>query len=408
MFTLPSGKRARILLGAALAGVLTIGAALYARGGGGSETYRTTKPERGEIMSSVTSSGTINPVVTVTVGTPVSGIIKELYADYNSQVKKGQVIAQIDPATYRAQVEQSQGNYLAARANLEKAKVALIDASRTQSRYKSLVKDGSVSVSDYDTYATAAASAQAAVTAAQGSVSQAKGAYDQARTNLDYTTITSPVDGVIISRSVEVGQTVAASLQAPTLFTIAQDLTKMQIYATVDESDIGKIHEGGNASFSVDAYPETRFSGVVTQVRNAATTVSNVVTYTVLVGVDNAGLLLKPGMTASVTFETARKADALKIPTAALRYKPKTEGAAATQAGQAGQKAKSGAKRVYVLREGKPVQVSVTVGIANDKETEITGGDLKPEDSVVLESLGVQKTASASPLGMSGGMGPPR
>lgn len=408
MFTLPSGKRARILLGAALAGVLTIGAALYARGGGGSETYRTTKPERGEIMSSVTSSGTINPVVTVTVGTPVSGIIKELYADYNSQVKKGQVIAQIDPATYRAQVEQSQGNYLAARANLEKAKVALIDASRTLSRYKSLVKDGSVSVSDYDTYATAAASAQAAVTAAQGSVSQAKGAYDQARTNLDYTTITSPVDGVIISRSVEVGQTVAASLQAPTLFTIAQDLTKMQIYATVDESDIGKIHEGGNASFSVDAYPETRFNGVVTQVRNAATTVSNVVTYTVLVGVDNAGLLLKPGMTASVTFETARKADALKIPTAALRYKPKTEGAAATQAGQAGQKAKSGAKRVYVLREGKPVQVSVTVGIANDKETEITGGDLKPEDSVVLESLGVQKTASASPLGMSGGMGPPR
>lgn len=410
MFTLPSGKRARILLGAALAAVLTIGAALYARGGGGSETYRTTKPERGEIMSSVTSSGTINPVVTVTVGTPVSGIIKELYADYNSQVKKGQVIAQIDPATYRAQVEQSQGNYLAAHANLEKAKVALADATRTQNRYKSLVKDGSVSVSDYDTYATAAASAQAAVTAAQGSVSQAKGAYDQARTNLDYTTITSPVDGVIISRSVEVGQTVAASLQAPTLFTIAQDLTKMQIYATVDESDIGKIHEGGNASFSVDAYPETRFNGVVTQVRNAATTVSNVVTYTVLVGVDNAGLLLKPGMTASVTFETARKADALKIPTAALRYKPKTEGTAtaSTQAGQAGQKAKSGAKRVYVLRGGKPVQVSVTVGIANDKETEVTGGDLKPEDSVVLESLGVQKTASTSPLGMTGGMGPPR
>lgn len=376
-------------------------------GNGGEIGYRTETAARGSLSATVTSSGTINPVVTVTVGTPVSGIIKELYADYNSQVKKGQVIAQIDPATYRAQVEQTRGSYLSAQANLDKAKVTLADAERTMKRYQNLVKDGSVAVSDYDTYVTAAASARAAVDAAAGSVAQAKGAYDQARTNLDYTTITSPVDGIVISRVVEVGQTVTASMSTPTLFTIAQDLTKMQISATVDESDIGKVHEGGDATFSVDAYPETRFSGSVTQVRNAATTVSNVVTYSVIVAVDNSELKLKPGMTANVTFVAATRENVLTIPTASLRFRPKAADGKSVEAG----KLEAGKKRVYVLNNGTPQPVVITTGIGNDKQTEVTSGDLAEGAEVILEALtGTAAQKSTNPMGVARGpgMGPPR
>jgi HlyD family secretion protein len=380
----------------------------FLRGSKNEISYSTAKAERGSLSATVTSSGTINPVVTVTVGTPVSGIIKELFADYNSQVKKGQVIAQIDPATYRALVEQSRGSYLNAQANLDKAKVTLADAERTLKRYQNLVKDGSVAVSDYDTYATAAASARAAVGAAAGSVAQAKGAYDQAQTNLNYTTITSPVDGIVISRVVEVGQTVTASMSTPTLFTIAQDLTKMQISATVDESDIGKVHEGGNATFTVDAYPETHFSGTVTQVRNAATTVSNVVTYSVIVAVDNSELKLKPGMTANVTFVAATRENVLKISTACLRFRPKTADGKNIEAGRL----ETGKKRIYVLVGGKPQPVVITTGIGNDKETEVSSGDLAEGAEVILEAQTgtAAKATSTNPLGTSRGpgMGPPR
>jgi len=394
MPTLINKKPLGFALAATLALALAGGAIYYFRGGNAAETYRTAKATRGEIVATVTSSGNITPVVTVNVGAPVSGTIKELFVDFNSQVKKGQVIAQIDPATFRAQVEQSKGNYLAAQANLEKAKVTLADTTRTLNRYKSLVHDGSVSQSDYDTAATAAASAKAALGAAQGSVAQAKGSFDQARTNLDYATIRSPVDGIVISRAVDVGQTVAASFTTPTLFTIAQDLTKMQIYATVDESDIGKVKEGGNATFTVDAYPESNFAGVVTQVRNAATTVSNVVTYTVVVGVDNSDLRLKPGMTANVTFITAKKAYVLKIPTAALRFRPKSADDAAKA--QADGKAKgAGGKKIYILKDGKPSPVAVQLGIGNDKETEVTGGELPADAEVVIEALSTGKNGAA-------------
>jgi len=401
----------KIAVTAALVLALAGGAYLYLRGGKQAESYRTAKPTRGEIVSTVTSSGNITPVVSVSVGAAVSGTIKELFVDFNSPVKKGQIIAQIDPATFRAQVEQSKGNYLAAQANLDKAKVTLADTTRTMNRYKDLVKDGSVSVSDYDTYATAAASAKAALGAAQGTVAQAKGSFDQARTNLDYATIRSPVDGIVISRAVDVGQTVAASFTTPTLFTIAQDLTKMQIYATVDESDIGKIKEGGNATFTVDAYPESNFSGVVTQVRNAATTVSNVVTYTVVVGVDNSDLKLKPGMTANVTFITAKKADALKIPTAALRFRPKTADAAGADKDGARVAAKAagkggGGKKIYLLKDGLPVAVTITLGIGNDKETEVAGGGLPADAEVIIEAVAAKGKNGASKSGSSAG-GPP-
>jgi len=406
--TILTGKSRLAIIAAVL--LLAAGGAYYAMRSSKTETvYRTEKAALGDITSTVTSSGSIAPLVTVTVGTPVSGIIKSLSADYNSQVKKGQVIAQIDPATYSALVEQSRGSYLSAVANLEKAKVTLVDANRTFKRYQDLVKDGSVAVSDYDTYATAAASAKAAVGAAQGSVAQAKGSFDQAKTNLNYTTIVSPVDGIVISRAVEVGQTVTASMSTPTLFTIAQDLTKMQINATVDESDIAKVHEGGNASFNVDAYPEETFSGVVTQVRNAATTTSNVVTYSVILAVDNTDLKLRPGMTANVTFVTATKTGTLKIPTAALRYRPKT--AATGQKQEAQPKLEPGQKRVYVLQNGRPVPVVITVGIGNDKETEVLKGDLAEGADIILEEqAGVKASSGSNPLSSRSGpgMGPPR
>jgi len=406
MPTFASGKPFKLAVAAALVLAVAGGAYFYYRNGKQAESYRTAKPTRGEIVATVTSSGNITPVVTVNVGAPVSGTIKELFVDFNSLVKKGQVIAQIDPATFRAQVEQSRGNYLAAQANAEKAKVTLADATRTMKRYESLVRDGSVSQSDFDTAATAAASAQAALGAAQGSVAQARGSYDQARTNLDYATIRSPVDGIVISRAVDVGQTVAASFQTPTLFTIAQDLTKMQIYATVDESDIGKVREGGKATFTVDAYPEASFAGIMTQVRNAATTVQNVVTYTVVVGVDNPDLRLKPGMTANVTFESARKNDALKIPTAALRFRPKTTDAPGSAKGAAKGPAKgAGGKRIYILKDGRPAPVSVTLGIGNDKETEVTGGELPADAEVIIEAQaatgknGAAKNTGAQQMG---------
>lgn len=409
MPTLTNKKPLKIAVAALLVLALAGGAYYFLRGGKQSESYRTSKVLRGSISSTVTSSGTINPVVSVSVGAAVSGTIKELFVDFNSPVKKGQIIAQIDPATFRAQVEQSKGNFLAAQANMEKAKVTLADATRTMNRYKDLVRDGSVSVSDYDTYATAAASAKAALSAAVGSVAQAKGSYDQARTNLDYATIRSPVDGIVISRAVDVGQTVAASFTTPTLFTIAQDLTKMQIYATVDESDIGKVHEGGNATFTVDAYPEARFAGIVTQVRNAATTVSNVVTYTVVVGVDNSDLKLKPGMTASVTFVSDTRDNALKIPTAALRFRPKDADGKKVEAARL----EAGKKRVYTLRDGRLKEHVITVGIGNDKETEVTGGDLAEGADIVLEALGASSAAAkttSNPMGSARtpGMGPPR
>jgi len=405
--TLPQVFKGKMRL-ALITAVLLLAAGggyLALRGNKTATVYRTEPATRGDIASTVTSSGSIAPLVTVTVGTPVSGIIKSLSADYNSQVKKGQVIAQIDPATYNALVEQSRGSYLNAQANVAKAKVTLVDAKRTLARYQNLVKDGSVSVSDFDTYATAAASAKAALDAAEGSVAQAKGSYDQARTNLNYTTIVSPVDGIVISRAVEVGQTVTASMSTPTLFTIAQDLTQMQINATVDESDIAKVHEGGNATFSVDAYPEELFAGVVTQVRNAATTTSNVVTYSVILAVDNKDLKLRPGMTASVTFVAATRQSALKIPTAALRYRPKT--------GQQGQQAKlePGQKRIYVLKNGRPEPVIIGVGIGNDKETEVTKGDLTEGAEIILEEQTTTsaKASSGNPLSTRSGpgMGPP-
>jgi HlyD family secretion protein len=366
--------------------------------------FRTAKVETGTILSTVTATGTLNAVVTVQVGTQVSGTIQKLYVDFNSIVKKGQAIAQIDPAIFNAQVEQSRGNYLNAQANVSKAKADVVDTRRTLARNTQLLKDGVISQADFDTAETKYQQALDSVKAAEGSVAQTFGAYRQAQTNLRYSTIKSPVDGIVVSRNVDVGQTVAASFQTPTLFTIAQDLTKMQIDTSVDEADIGKIRVGENAEFNVDAYPELHFTGKVVQIRNAPTIAQNVVTYNVIIAVDNKELKLKPGMTANVNIEVLKKDDVLKVPGAALRFRPtaaREETARPTSANRHRGVVRPAGRQVYVLKEGKPVPVSVTTGISDNSFVEITGGKLRPGEEVITSQIlpGKKSATGVRPMG---------
>jgi len=376
-------------------------------------SYKTARIERGTIISNVAATGNLSAVTTVQVGTQVSGTIQKLYVDYNSRVKKGQAIAEIDPALFNASVEQSQGNYLSAEANLQKTKVTVADAERTYNRNKKLLADGIISQSDFDVAETAWQSARAAVKAAEGSVAQTRGALMQSKTNLRYSIIRSPVDGVVISRAVDVGQTVAASFQTPTLFTIAQDLTKMQIEVSVDEADISRIQLDQPASFTVDSYPEQSFRGKVVQIRSAPIITQNVVTYAVVVNVDNSDLKLKPGMTANVSIEVAKREDVLKLPPAALRFKPKSKtdepkekrqpGAGREAGGKAGGRKGSGGQKVYILKENKPLAVPVTTGIANNSSIELVESTLKEGDEVIIEQIGgdskKKAAGSASPMG---------
>ena len=305
---------------------------------GSSQKFRLAKVEKGEVNLVVTATGTINPVINVLVGSQVSGTIKALYADYNSQVKEGQVIAQIDPAIFDAQVEQGKANVLNAQANVEngkanlvKAEVAVLDAKRNLDRNKPLLERQVIAQATLDTaqanYDTAVAQrevAKAQVESSKAQLEQAKAALKVSETNLRYTTIRSPVNGTVISRNVDVGQTVAASLQAPTLFTIAKNLAEMQVDSNVSEADVGRIMVGQEATFTVDAYPERIFRGTVSEIRNAPIIVQNVVTYDVVIQVDNKDLKLKPGMTANVSVMIAHREGVLKIPNAALRFRPET------------------------------------------------------------------------------------
>jgi HlyD family secretion protein len=298
--------------------------------------YYTAKVDHGDIRQVVDATGTINAVTTVQVGSQVSGTINKLFVDFNSHVKKGQVIAQIDPSLFEATVSQAQADLENARANLaashantEKAKATAIQTKADYDRNLALTKEGVVSQQALDLAKANSDSAQAQVSAAvaqegqaRAQVAQKEAAVKVAQTNLNYTTIHAPIDGTVVARNVDVGQTVAASLQAPTLFTIAQDLTKMQVYAKTDESDVGQIRPGQRVSFKVDAYPRDTFSGKVSQVRMNSTVVQNVVTYDTIVDFDNPDLKLFPGMTAYVTIPVASATNVIKIPNGALRYKP--------------------------------------------------------------------------------------
>jgi len=311
----------KIIIGGIILIAVAATAFFLLRNNGGEVKFRTEKVTKGDIEMAVTATGTVNPVTTVLVGTQVSGTVKNIYVDFNSPVKKGQLIARIDPALFEAQVNQARANLLSAKANMDKAEATQTDAKRTMERNKELLAKNLIAQSDLDTAGTNYETAKASVSAAKAQIAQSEAALSSAETNLHYTKIISPVDGIVVSRNVDVGQTVAASFQTPTLFSIAQDLTKMQIDTSVDEADIGKVKTEQEVDFTVDAYPDITFKGKVWQIRNAPITVQNVVTYDVVIQVNNPDLKLKPGMTANVSIIVDMKKDALKIPNAALRFK---------------------------------------------------------------------------------------
>lgn len=329
--------------------------------------------DRGPIEVTVTATGTLNPVRTVQVGTYVSGPILELFADFNSPVAKGQRVAKIDPRSFQVRVKQAEANVASAAARIAKSRADLALKKLAYERSRELRAQSLIAQNELDVARSNHDQAHAQLALDEASERSAQAQLDEARIQLGYTDIVSPVDGVVVSRNVNVGQTVAASFQTPTLFQIAQDLTKMQVNTSVSESDIGAVAEAQPASFTVDAYPGRRFEGRVAQVRNAPVVVQNVVTYDVVVSVENPDLALKPGMTATVSIVTARRDDALRVPLRALRFRPDT-----TQ---------PDSKEPAVWRTGKHGKldhVPIETGIRNDRFVEVKGGGLSPGDALVV------------------------
>jgi HlyD family secretion protein len=339
-------------------------------------TYRTAPVERGDVVKTVTATGTLSPRVTVSVGAQVSGRILSLEADYNSQVKKGQVIARLEPQLIAADVQKAKANLAAAYAKVSQARTKAREAKLAYERDRELAKKGVVSNAELTSRRATYLSSAAEVKVANAQVAQAKATLSLAKTKLAQTTIRSPIDGVVVSRAVDVGQTVAASLSAPTLFTIAQDLTAMEVHTSVAESDVGKLAAGMEARISVDAYPDKTFVGLVKQVRYEAQTVQNVVTYDAVISVQNTARLLRPGMTANVTFVVAKREGVLRVANAATRFRL---GAANSKREGANR------RRVYVLRDGKPQQLRVTLGLADTSHTELKdAGALKAGDTLIV------------------------
>lgn len=377
----------KLLIGIAVIAVIGIASFVFLGNKGNELKFKTDKVVSGSIIKTITATGTVNAVTTVLVGTQVSGTIKQIYADFNSRVKQGQIIAQIDPATFEALVDQARANLMSANANLEKAETTLIDTNRTMGRSRELFSKGLIARSDLDTAETNYDTAKTQINSARAQIAQAEAALKLAETNLRYTRILSPVDGTVISRNVDVGQTVAASFQTPTLFTIAQDLTKMQINTNVDEADIGSIKAGLEAEFTVDAYPEVVFKGKVSQVRSAPITIQNVVTYDVVIQVDNPELKLKPGMTANVSIIISSRKDILKVPNAALRFKPHEKGRTYELQKGAG---------VWIAENGKQLRIPISTGISDGNFTEVISGNLKEGQEVIVEALTKTKGPSSS------------
>lgn len=339
------------------------------RGASGQTGYRTQVIDRGDIRVSISSTGTLSAISTVTVGSQVSGQLTEVLVDFNSKVSKGQVIARIDPSTYEAQIEQGNAQIASAQAQLKQAEAALANAALVYQRNARLGQQKLVAQSDVDSARAAMLQAQAQVNSAKASIRQQTASTQTTRLNLGRTVIRSPVDGVVLTRTIEPGQTVAASLQAPTLFTIAEDLSKMKIQLTVDESDIGQVKAGQNVNFTVDAFPNRQFTGVVSQVQMAATTTNNVVTYPVLVTVDNSDGTLLPGLTVNAEIEVSRQPNVLRVANAALRYKPSDEDASAQ--GQQGGQGQGGRG---------------SAGMSDDIVKVAAGLQLKPEQQAVFDS----------------------
>lgn len=376
-----------------LLAIVGIGAWYWWTAGAPPVQYKTALVDRGPITSIVTATGTVNPVVSVQVGSQVSGKITQLMADFNSVVTKGHVLATIDPQPFQARVSQARASLKSGRGNLAKAKNMVNQRKLELDRMTTLLRQQFVSQADLDLAATNFRDAKAQVEVAQAQVDQAVATLASAELDLGYTMIYSPVNGIVVSRNVDVGQTVAASFQTPTLFVIAQNLTQMQVDTNVSESDIGGVAEGKPANFRVDAYPKQFFEGAVTQVRNAPISIQNVVTYDVVITVDNRELKLKPGMTANVTIVTDKKDNPLRVPNGALRFRMPavTVDRKVTQ--------------VWVMDQGKQVrQTAVTTGIADSLFTEVTEGTLKEGDTVILGIETPEEQAQKKlPPGFDGG-----
>jgi HlyD family secretion protein len=378
------------------------------RGGAPAPAYATAPAERGDVRVQVTATGTLRPRVEVQVGSQVSGRIAELSADFNDQVTRGQVIARLDPDTLEQAVGQARARLLSAQAALTRTEAVAENARGNYQRMVGLAERGAVARAEVDSALAEQRSADAQVVAARADVTQARTAVEQAETNLGFTTITSPIDGVVVSRSVDVGQTVAASLSAPVLFVIAEDLRKMELHAAVAEADVGQLAPGMRVEFEVDAFPERTYQGVVRQVRYEAQNVSNVVTYDAVVSVDNADLSLRPGMTATAAFIVAEAEDALTVPARALAYRP----ADVERPQRTGERApRPDGKRpqaVWVLRDGQPVRVRVETGLTDGALTEITGGELAPDDLIITGDAGGATARPQRPEGRGGGRRGPR
>ena len=396
----PAGPRFRktwLIAGLlSLAVLAAVGVAWWLATAEATVRYTTAPVTRGDVTRAVTATGTVNPVLTIIVGTYVSGVIQKLYCDYNTQVKTGQVCAKIDPRPYQSVVDQSKANLAIAKAQLQKDKASLAYAKLGLERATKLVQTNAVSQDAFDNAQSTYDQAQAQITFDEATIQQRQAALDAAQVNLDYTDIVSPVDGVVVSRAVTMGQTVAASFQTPTLFLIATDLTKMQVDTNVSESDIGGVEDGDSAVFTVDAFPKRSFNGVVTQVRQSPQTVQNVVTYDVVVSVDNTDLALKPGMTAANRIITDQRTDVLRVPSQALRYAPVTAGAT-RRSGTAGRTRPAEQGRVWVLRDGKPVRVAVTTGLDDETYTEVVKGELNPGDQVIIAEQRSNSGGAAAP-----------
>jgi HlyD family secretion protein len=399
----------RIVIAVLLVGAVGAGAgAYYANRKGTAPHVTTAAVSRGSIVENVSATGTLQALTTVQVGTQVSGTVAWLGADYNSLVKKGQVIARLDPSLLDAQVQQAEATTSRVTADVDNARVQLADARQKLERSRQLAARQLIAQSDFDAATLAVDTAQAQLRSAQAQLVQAQASLSQARVDREHAVITAPIDGIVIQRSVDMGQTVAASLQSPTIFQIAADLTQMQVNASIDESDIGRIAPGQRVSFRVDAYPNDTFTGRMTQVRLQPTVVQNVTTYSAIIDVPNPELKLKPGMTATVNVEIARRDDVLRVPTAALRFTPTAETLAAFGQEPVPTTSRGAQKRLWTFVDGHLEAVPVTIGLADGQFTEITDGALQPGAAVVTNvSSATQPTrTTGTNILMPGGFAP--
>jgi HlyD family secretion protein len=345
--------------------------------------FETAVVDRGPIRAKITATGTVNPIKTVQVGSQLSGRIQALYADFNSVVEPGQTVALIDPRPFQAAVDEARANLYAAHANTRKARASAVDARAISQRNHALAEQNLIAKQTADSAEANARVAEAAVEAAHGAEVQAQAALDAAELNLSYTKIVSPIHGTVVSRNVDVGQTVAASLQAPTLFLIGEDLTQMQVDTNIAEADVGRLEPGMVATFTVDAFPSEPFRGVIREVRSAPQNIQNVITYDAVIDVANPKLHLKPGMTANVEVVYADRADVLRVPNAALRFHPRADRTGASTRAPA-----PGKKLVWLERKGKQVPIELTPGVSDGTWTEVVGGPLARGERVITEAIG--------------------